>query len=78
MQSGETESIAGLEAAAMPEELAAEVLWRFHHANARRRFTATAPHQESLALEAVPPPLRETPALLARLAEKPSLRALLR
>lgn len=75
---GETESIAGLEAATMPEELAAEVLWRFHHANARRRFTATAPHQESLALEAVPPPSRETPALLARLAEKPFLRALLR
>ena len=32
----------------------------------------------ALALEAVPPPSRETLALLARLAEKPSLRALLR
>ena len=71
----ERDSIAGLEAAALPEELAAEALWRFYVASSRRRLVAVSDEE---GLEGIAPGSGASPGLAAALATRPRLHDLVR
>lgn len=73
----EHDSVAGLEAATLPEDLAAETLWRLYLASARRRLQAATPQRQGLEGREAPP-RPPTDALQAEIAARPRLLDLVR
>ena len=73
---GEADPLAGLEASGLPEDLAAEALWRLYHSSAAKRAVASHGPSEGLESVAAGTAQKQTPELARSLALRPRLRAL--